>query len=140
MLSIVITIVFYACSKDASNNVSIAGKWSKSSTGYLQQYEFKGDMTYQLNAYATDPSTSAVLGYQYKSLGKYKLEGDKLTLSGIKSFYNASGYGPETSLTETGSPGSEIYTVKITNNKLELHFTCPPNANCVASPIIYTKM
>ncbi|MDB5286327.1 MAG: hypothetical protein JWR05_1276 [Mucilaginibacter sp.] len=139
-LIVILVTAFSACKKDNTSHVNIVGKWSKSESGYLWQYEFRGDLTYQSTAFATDPATSKVLGYRHKSTGQYRLKGEELTLYNITNYSNPNSYGPETSLIETNGPETETYyKAEVSNGKLSLFFTCGPFENCIASPIVYSK-
>jgi hypothetical protein len=74
-LIVILITAFSACKKDGSLHVSIIGKWSKSASGNLQQYEFRDDLTYQSTALATDPATSKIFGYRYKKYRQVPLKG-----------------------------------------------------------------
>ncbi|AMR30834.1 hypothetical protein A0256_05050 [Mucilaginibacter sp. PAMC 26640] len=141
ILAVILSITLYACSKDSAPAVaSLVGNWSKSSTGNLSTFEFKSDMTYQSTTFTTDATTGKILGYSFKTTGKYKLIGKALTLYAAIAYANANdSYGTEAELTKTSTPVTEEYTIAVNNSQLQLYFTCPPNANCIASPIVYFK-
>jgi hypothetical protein len=139
-LIVILITAFSACKKDSALNISIIGKWSKLANGNLQQYEFRRDSTYQSTLFATNPVTSKVLGYRYKSTGKYRLKGEELTFYNITHYSNPNSYGPETDLVKTNGPETETYyKAEVSNGKLSLFFICGPAASCIPSPIVYSK-
>ena len=141
-LIVILITAFSACKKDSTLYVSIIGQWSKSANGDLQQYEFRRDLTYQMTAFATDPATSKVLGYRYKSTGKYRLKGEELTFYNITHYSNPNSfsYGPETDLVKTnGSETETYYKAEVSTGKLSLFFSCGPTESCIPSPIVYSK-
>jgi hypothetical protein len=141
-LIVILITAFSACKKDSTLYVSIIGKWSKSASGDLQQYEFRRDLTYQMTAFTTDPATSKILGYRYKSIGKYRLKGEELTLYNITRYSNSNSfsYGPETDLVKTNGPETDTYyKAEVSNGNLSLFFSCGPAESCIPSPIVYSK-
>jgi hypothetical protein len=128
-LIVILITAFSACKKDTTSHVSIIGKWSKSANGNLQQYEFRRDSTYQSTLFATDPTTSKILGYRYKSIGKYRLKGEELTFYNITHYSNSNSfsYGPETDLVKTNGPETDTYyKAEVSNGNLSLFFSCGP--------------
>ena len=140
IIIIILITAFSACKKDSATKVNIVGKWSKSANADLQQYEFRSNSTYQSAGFTIDPLTSKVLGYRYKSTGKYRLNGQELTLYNNITYSNPDGYGPETDLVKTNPYKAEIhYRAEVSSGKLSLFFSCGPTENCIPSPIVYSK-
>lgn len=141
-LIVILITAFSACKKDSTLYVSIIGKWSKSASDNLQQYQFRDDLTYQSTTFATDPATSKILGYSYKSTGKYRLKGEELMLYNITYYSNPNNfsYGSESDLVKTNGPETETYyKAEVSNGNLSLFFSCGPAESCIPSPIVYRK-
>jgi hypothetical protein len=132
----------FACSKDQKLNTNnVYGTWKKSFAGGSQQYEFKSDSTFIFSDLATEPVTGKVLGYHYKSTGKYRIKQSDLTLYDVKLFVNSKGdYSSEAELSETKEAApSIVYKLKMEKKTISLSFDCPINASCIPSPIIFAR-
>jgi hypothetical protein len=91
---------------------------------------------------ATDSVTKKVIGYRYKSIGKYSVENSELTMYDLANFSNSkNSFGPVEELIPIDGSKTLTYTISLNSwkNKLSLYFTCPLNADCIPSPIIYFK-
>jgi len=143
LLVAVLVLTFYACKKDAaSGSIDITGKWVKTEFQGLEQYEFKSDHTVEYDVIATDSITKKVIGYRYKSVGKYSVKNSELTMYDLANFSNSkNSFGPAVELVPTDSTKTLAYTISLNNqkNKLSFYFTCPLDADCAPSPIIYYK-
>ncbi len=143
LLTVVLLLTFDACKKDTkTTSIDITGKWALTQFQGIQQYEFKSDQTVEFNVIATDSVTKQVIGYRYKSTGSYTIKNDSLMMFNLKSYTNSkSTYGPATELVPTNGLKTDSYKVALNSqkNKLSLYFTCPPNADCVPSPMVFNK-
>lgn len=137
-----VAAVCTGCKKNSAQK-SIVGVWTKTFFQGKNQYIFNKNLSFEYDAIETDSVTKAVLGYRYKLVGTYTYANSTLTLNGIQSYSGPNdGYGqPNQLIPSTSKPMVEIYTAQITNagNTLSLYFTCPPNADCVPSPIVYSR-
>ncbi|HEY9197571.1 MAG TPA: hypothetical protein VIM77_14950 [Mucilaginibacter sp.] len=143
-VAVILVAVFAACKKEAaSGEIEITGKWAKVLFKGIQQYEFKNGNQFEFDIIAADSVTKKVLGYSYKYTGTYSIKNNSLTIVNMAAYINSkNSYGPVTELVPVNTPQSTInYTVSLNNkkNKLSLYFTCPPNADCVPSPIVFDK-
>lgn len=143
LLAAVLVFAFSACKKDAANGtIDITGKWAKIQFQGIDQYEFKNDNTVEYNIIATDSITKKIIGYRFRSIGKYSVKNDSLTMFDLVNYSNSkNSFGPATELVPIDGSKTVGYTVSLNaqKNKLLLYFTCPFNADCVPSPIIYNK-
>jgi hypothetical protein len=145
LLAIILLVTFAACKKESSNEADISGKWmAKYPNSQLTPlYEFKSDHTFEYSLMATDSVTKKNIGVISKTAGNYQIKGEQLNLFNIVYYENKNNqYGPAADLIITTN------SVKTENNKivlddkkntLSVYFTCPPNANCVPSPIVYYR-
>jgi len=143
LLTAVLLLTFFACKKDVANvSIDITGKWAQIEFQGMQQYEFKSDHTVEFTIMATDSVTKQVIGYRYKSVGKYSVENSELKMYDLANFSNSkNSFGPVEELVSIDGFKTLTYTISLNSqkNKLSLYFTCPPNANCVPSPMVYFK-
>ncbi len=143
LFAAVLLLAVSACKKDSNKMaIDITGKWTLTQFQGIQQYEFKSDQTVEFNIIATDSVTKQVIGYRYKSTGSYTIKNDSLIMFNLKSYTNSkSTYGPATELVPTNGLKTSSYKVSLNNqkNRLSLYFTCPPNADCVPSPMVFNK-
>ena len=142
-LAAILVFAFSACKKDASSGtVDITGKWAKIQFQGIEQYEFKNNNTFEYNTLATDSVTKKILGYRFRTIGKYRIKKDSLIMLDLVNYSNSkNSFGPATELVPAGSSKTGGYTISLNaqKNKLSLYFTCPFNADCVPSPIIFNK-
>jgi len=142
-LTALLLLILFACKKDGANGgTDLIGKWAKVEFQGIQQYEFKSDHTVEFTIMATDSVTKKVLGYRYKSVGRYSVENSELKMYDLANFSNSRNtFGPVEELIPIDGPKTLTYTISLNsgNNKLSLYFTCPPNVDCAPSPIIYFK-
>jgi hypothetical protein len=99
----------------------------------LAQYTFDNDGNYQYFNLVLEPLTNQVLGYQSKSEGKYRIEGDEIVFYDIVDYrneYSKNGYSREDELVKTTSVTSKAFVV-ITKDVLKLNFPCPPYVACI---------
>jgi hypothetical protein len=133
LLAVVLAFTFSACEKDASGPLNITGKWAYQQFQGIQQYEFKNGNQVQFDVIATDSVTKKIIGYRFRSIGKYSIKNDSLIMFDLVNYSNSkNSYGPETELTPVDGSNSQ-------KNKLSLYFTCPFNASCVPSPMIFIR-
>jgi hypothetical protein len=139
---ILVTVLFYASCKKDGGQTPLTGAWVKN---YLQgktQYVFNTDGSFEIDDFATDSVTQKVLGYRSKSLGNYTLKGANLAITINRYFYFPNNsYGPASQIVLMQTASVQNYTVAFNTQQtiLYLYFTCPPNADCVPSPLIYYK-
>ena len=144
LLTAILLFTVAACKKDnKSAPLDIKGKWALTQFQGIQQYEFKSDQTVEFNVIATDSVTKQIIGYRYKNTGSYTIKNDSLIMFNLKSYTNSKGaYGPATELVPTNAAQTITgYKVSLNSqkNKLYFYFTCPPNADCVPSPMVFDK-
>jgi hypothetical protein len=143
LLTILLVLAFSTCKKDATTaSGTIIGKWANTYLQQITQYEFKIDSTFEMEVFTKDSVNKNITGYRYKSTGKYTLKNSVLTLYDISNFSNPnSAFGLITALVPVTGAQTSTYTIKIDvqKNQLLFYFTCPLNASCIASPIIYYK-
>jgi hypothetical protein len=143
LLAVFLVINFSACKKNAaSGRIDITGKWVKTEFQGIQQYEFKSDHSVEFDVFATDSVTKAIIGYRYKSVGKYNIKNDTLTMFDLINYSNSkNSFGPLTDLIPINGTTTITYTFSMNNQKTKLsfYFNCPFNADCVPSPIVYAR-
>jgi hypothetical protein len=143
LLTAFLIVTFYACKKSANGgNIDITGKWVKTEFQGIQQYQFTSDHTVEFDVLATDSVTKAIIGYRYKSVGKYKIKNDTLTMFDLVNYSNSkNSFGSLTDLVPINGPTTITYTFSLNNQKTKLsfYFNCPFNADCVPSPIVYAR-
>lgn len=134
-------ILFSTCKKSDIATI-ITGKWAKIEFQGIQQYKFNSDKTFEYDAFATDSVTKAVLGYWYKTTGKYTITNSQITFYSIQTFSTpGSTFVPASALVAINGSTTVSYTFTLDNEqrKLSLYFTCPPYADCVPSPLVYQR-
>jgi hypothetical protein len=146
LLTILMVLTFSTCKKDNSNGSgTITGKWMHNFIGnrdVIQQYEFKTNDSVVFYTYKIDTLTNVVLGYSYRSMGNYKIERSTLTIYNLVNFSDPAGnYVPLNQLVQGGGSTNETYTFALNaqKNQLSFYFSCPADASCLPSPIIYFK-
>ena len=143
VLAAVLVFTFSACKKDASSGtIDITGKWAKTEFQGINQYEFKNDNTVEYNIIATDSVTKKIIGYRFRTIGKYSVKKDSLIMFDLVNYSNSkNSFGPATELVPINGSKTVGYSISLNaqKNKLSLYFTCPFNADCVPSPIIFIK-
>jgi hypothetical protein len=146
LFAALVILTFSTCKKDTSNgSAAIAGKWSDNvfaSRDVIGQYEFKSDNSVEFLTYKIDTVSNNIIGYGYKSTGSYKIEKSTLTMYNMVNYSNSGGnFVPVDQLVQTGGAATVAYTFALNGqkNQLSFYFTCPANANCIPSPIIYYK-
>jgi len=142
LLAVVLAFTFSACKKDASGTIDITGKWAQLQFQGIQQYEFKTGNQFQFDVIATDSVTKKVIGYRFRIIGKYRVKNDSLTMFDLASYSNSkNSFGPATELAPIDGSKTIGYTISLNarRNKLLLYFTCPFNASCVPSPMVFDK-
>ena len=146
LLAVPLILSFAACKKSATGgSIGLTGTWTNKTLGapdIVQLYNFKSNDSVEFYDYKIDTNTGKILGYGYKTIGKYKLENATLTMYNLASFLNpAGGFGPLSQLAPGNGSVTETYTIAIDSQKkqLSLYFTCPPSADCIPSPIIYFR-
>jgi hypothetical protein len=141
-LAIALAFTFSACKKDTDGTLNITGKWGYQQFQGLIQYEFKNDNSVEYNIFAADSVTKKIIGYRFKTIGKYKIKNDSLIMFGLTNYANPkNGFGPATELIPVDGSSTVGYTISLNSqkNKLSLYFTCPFNASCVPSPMIFIR-
>jgi hypothetical protein len=152
ILVALLVLTFSTCKKDtAAGSTSIIGKWANNAFGntvwanpeVIQHYEFKSNDSVEFYDYKIDTITKKILGYGFRSTGKYKVVNSVLTMYNLINFSNTTGeFVPLAQLVQEGSSGTENYTFTLNsqNNQLSLYFTCPANADCAPSPAVYYRV
>ena len=137
-------LTFFACKKSSTGvNADITGKWVKTYFQNMEQYQFNSDHTVEFDALQTDSVTKVVIGYRYKSVGKYTIKNDSLIMFDLSNYSNSkNSFGPVTDLTPTSGSATVSYAFSLNDQKntLSLYFTCPINADCIPSPIVYNRV
>jgi hypothetical protein len=141
-------VVIQSCKKDSAknnvaktNNEAIVGTWENrqiypGAKGSSQLYVFNKDGSFESKLAVINPVSNEIVGYSYKTTGKYALTSDQLVFS------NVTGYGikdnsttpvPESQLVSVGQLGANTFSVGFTAKKdsLSLLIHCPPNADCI---------
>jgi hypothetical protein len=143
-------VVIQSCKKDSAknnvaktNNEAIIGTWENrqiypSASGRSQVYIFNQDGSFESKFAVTNPVNNQIVGYTYKTTGKYALTTDQLVFS------NVIGYGikdngttptpvPEGQLVSNGQLGANIFSIGFNTKKdsLSMLIHCPPNADCI---------
>lgn len=143
LLAVVLAFTFSACEKDnTSGPLNITGKWAYQQFQGIQQYEFKNDNQVQFDVIATDSVTKKIIGYRFRSVGKYSIKNDSLIMFDLVNYSNSkNSYGPQTELTAVDGSKKLACGLSLNGpkNKLLLYFTCPFNASCAPSPMVFDK-
>jgi len=144
--AILLVLTFSACKKNTEKgSTGIIGKWSNkvfNQSDIIGQYEFKSNDSVVFYTYKIDTVSKSIIGYSAKSIGTYKIENATLTMNYKVSYANPAGnFVPISQLDQSSGPFTSVYTIVLDNQKnmLSLYFTCPPNADCIPSPIIYYR-
>ncbi|HAL81246.1 MAG TPA: hypothetical protein DCO83_02605 [Mucilaginibacter sp.] len=144
--AILLVFTFTTCKKSSTGGgIAIVGIWTNKAIwakDIVQQYNFRSNDSVEFYEYKIDTITAKILGYGSKAAGKYKIENSTLTMYNMVSFSNPSNsFGPLIDLVQGSINANEIYTIALNSqkNQLFLYFTCPLNASCIPSPIIYYK-
>jgi len=146
---ILLLTAFCACKKEKRANTSIIGAWTTSmnydnSNVSEQTYKFNTDSTVRISKTIRDKATGVLLGYQYLSNGKFRLNGDQLKLYQLNSSYRNDAdttFSPSAQLLPLPSDTLQTYTIKISADGTFFHFQyppCPINASCVPE-LIYKR-
>ena len=147
-LTLIFAMIAFAvvtgCKKDSSknnNNNSIVGTWENkqidpNASAHSQNFTFKGDGTFETSSTVSDPVTNQLLGYYYKSTGKYVLNDNELSFTNVVYYglpNNGSGAVPENQLVVGSQTYNSPYSVGFNAKKdsLSMLIHCPPNANCI---------
>jgi hypothetical protein len=135
--------VITGCKKDSSknNNTPIVGTWENkqiypNASAHSQTFTFNSDGSFVTSATVSDPVTNQLLGYFYKSTGKYVLTGGDLSFTNVVYYgipNNGSSAVPENQLVVGSQTYNSPYSVGFSAKKdsLSLLIHCPPNANCI---------
>ncbi|HEY2582214.1 MAG TPA: hypothetical protein VGI43_10410 [Mucilaginibacter sp.] len=139
-------LVFSTCKKSAVEiNADIYGKWSNNflgAPGVVTQYRFKSIDSVEYFVSKIDTVTQNTIGYSSRTIGKFKIENATLTMYNLQTFTNpANTFGTLAQLVPGSGPAVLTYSISINDQKKQLlvYFTCPANANCVSSPLVYYK-
>jgi hypothetical protein len=143
LVCLVALFLFSACKKNGVTlNADLFALWAKTEFQGVDQYTFNRDGTFEYDVFTTDSVTNAILGYRYKTTGRYTTSNMQLMMYNIQNFSNPNGtYGPITALVAVDGPKTATYTFALNNDKTKLsfYFTCPVNADCTPSPLVYDK-
>ncbi|HEY9003369.1 MAG TPA: hypothetical protein VIM89_18580 [Mucilaginibacter sp.] len=141
LLTLFVAITYLGCKKE-NTQAGILGVWTQTHSTVKMQFVFKSDLTFENDVLEIDSASKSTIGYRYKTVGTYTLQNTTLTLKSTQNYSNPdNSYGPESSLVAVNGQSNDTYTIGFNGQKniLYLYFTCPPNANCVPSPLVYTK-
>lgn len=146
----ILLISFSACKK-TDVGPSIFGTWSYDSRSgnyiYRMSYKFSGDSTLIYTTTVLD-TTKKQLGYRYKMIGRYRLNGSALSIfqSSASSLQNAPAnviYTDEQNLTPLVVIAAEQkLTVNFSADKssfMLIYPPCGPNESCLGSTGPYIK-
>ena len=142
LIAITVVAGFYACQKDRNMQVTIIGNWANTfryakAQLYTQTYTFNADSTMLFSSAVVDSASGNVLGYEYRSNGKFRLNGDQLKLYQLAIYENLSQtamYSPLTQLTLIKADTVQTITINISSDGNTFHFVfppCGPSANCI---------
>ncbi|OKS89426.1 hypothetical protein [Mucilaginibacter polytrichastri] len=140
-------VIIQSCKKDSTknnvaktNNEAIVGTWENpqiypSATGRSQVYIFNQDGTFESKFAVIDPVNNQIVGYTYKSTGKYALTSNQLVFSNVTGYSikdNGTTPVPESQLVNVGQLGANTFSIGFTTKKdsLSMLINCPPNADC----------
>ena len=141
--AIILLAGVYSCKKDSSLNTSLVGTWVRTSAfekgeKVSQTYIFKTDSTVQITNTILDSASGNVLGYQFLSNGKFRLNNDQLRLYELNSLYNSKGlspyYVPVSQLSPLTTDTLQTFTIKFDATYTTCTFIyppCGPSANCI---------
>jgi hypothetical protein len=147
ILALVVAILAFgltSCKKDGSAQ-SIVGTWTTmffGSKDVVNQYQFKSDGSVEFDVYKIDTTTKKATGFETKFVGKYTLNGTTLNITNIEYLVNPTyAFGPLKELVPMGGPATSTNTIAFNaeKNQMSIYFICPPNADCIPSPIIYHR-
>jgi hypothetical protein len=143
-------MAFISCSKEDKitlNNENLKGVWFEEN--YLEEYNrisrleyiFKKDNSLEILRKEIDKNSREILGYRYRTLGNYRLDGDQLSFNNLVSYSNDDTQGPYTEienlqLVEESEGSSYTITCKFEESGKKLIFIYPPCgelANCIGS-------
>jgi hypothetical protein len=141
-------VVIQSCKKDSSknnvaktNNEAIIGTWENrqiypSATGRSQVYIFNQEGAFESKSAVINPISNQIVGYTYKTTGKYTLTSDLLVFSNVTSYGikdNGTSPVPESQLVSVGQLGANTFSVGFTakRDSLSMLIHCPPNADCI---------
>ena len=139
-------LIFISCTDNDDENSfsnSIIGVWARTepmedpSMNQTLQYTFYGDHTVEIVRMAVDASTSEILGFRYKGIGTYEIDGDTLhvSLSEIYKHDDSSElYSSEAELELSDDTSDESLAISFSESGDILIFDyppCPMNANCI---------
>ena len=142
-IAAVLIVSLYTCKKDSSLNVSLVGIWVRTSAfekGQIanQTYIFKTDSTVQITRTIVDSASGNLLGYQYLSTGKFRLNNDQLRLYKLNTRYNSNAfspyYAPASQLMALTTDTLQSFTIKFDPAYTTCTFIyppCGPNENCI---------
>lgn len=145
LLAITLFFIFSGCKKDSSNERDITGKWALKypNSRSINLYEFKSNHTFEYSMVTIDSVTKNIIGIASKTVGKYQVKNQQLNFYDKVVYLNQSNqFGSAAELVvNNNSDRTGNYTIAKDdkNNTLSLFFTCPPNADCVPSPMVYYK-
>ncbi len=104
------------------------------------EYHFKEDSVLEVYRMEINAETGKLIGYRFKALGKYSLEGHELSFTYLKTYVNDALYlVPHAHRNEyvgEDIPQTHSVTIEISKDGNTLVFyypPCLPNANCISS-------
>jgi hypothetical protein len=145
LFAITLFFIFSGCKKDSSNELDITGKWvlKYPHSQSVTLYEFKSNHTFEYSMVTIDSVTKEVIGIASKTVGKYQVKNQQLNFYDRVVYQNKSNqFGSAAELVvNNNSDRTGNYTIAKDdkNNTLSMFFTCPLNADCVPSPMVYYK-
>ncbi|WP_295716657.1 hypothetical protein [Mucilaginibacter sp.] len=133
-LATILVFAFSACKKDVSSGtVDITGKWAKTGFQGIDQYEFKNDYTVEYNALATDSVTKKIIGYRFRTKGKYSIKKDSLIMFDLANYSNSKHtFGPASELCPLMAPKELVIPYHSTRRKINFYFTSPVRLMLIA--------
>lgn len=149
LYSLLLIIAISSCEDTTPDNNAdlLSGTWVNVSAtetatinAYLS-YHFKADNQFEALLSIIDDNANEVLGYRYRGLGTYSLEGDILTLSFTEIYVNddsRQNYSALNGLMLTDGIQRDVVPISFSegNSLLTLHYgNCAPNESCLAEQI-----
>lgn len=136
-----------SCTNDSEENQmnSLAGSWGKTkimennSLSQSLQYKFNTDKTFIVSTVIINNTTNEIIGYRYRALGSYSINGNVLVLdlSEIYTHDDTKGlYSNINDLQLSNHDDNQIVTFNINGNQNVLTFTyspCGTAENCMGT-------
>ena len=126
-----------SCTNDSKENQLdlLAGSWEKTeimennSLSQSLQYKFNTDKTFIVSTVIINNATTEIIGYRYRALGSYSINGNVLVLNLSEIYTHDDTTGLFSNINDLellNNDGIQIITFSINRNQNVLTFTYPP--------------